>query len=228
MKLVLASSNRGKLEELRHLLGDAGVELVAQSELGVGDADETAVTFVENALLKARHAAALTGLPALADDSGLCVDALHGAPGLYSARYSGVHGDAQANIDKLLHELRDVAEADRGAHFYCVLVLVRHADDPQPLIAEGEWRGRIAFERCGDGGHGYDPVFLDQASGRSQAVIRHALVFAHELLHTLIRHVAQHVLASHRSHSGQWLACRSQPGCPDASSGEALGSAKAR
>ncbi|HWU71551.1 MAG TPA: RdgB/HAM1 family non-canonical purine NTP pyrophosphatase [Pseudoxanthomonas sp.] len=169
MKLLLASSNQGKLEELRHLLGDAGVELVAQSELGVTDADETAVTFVENALLKARHAAALTGLPALADDSGLCVDALNGAPGLYSARYSGVHGDAQANIDKLLHELRDVPEEARGAHFYCVLVWVRHADDPQPLIAEGEWRGRIAFKRRGDGGHGYDPVFLDVERGQTAA-----------------------------------------------------------
>lgn len=169
MKLVLASSNQGKLQELRELLGDAGVELVAQSELGVEDAEETAVTFVENALLKARHATALTGLPALADDSGLCVDALHGAPGLYSARYSGVHGDSQANIDKLLHELRDVPEEQRGAHFYCVLVLVRHADDPQPLIAEGEWRGRIAFERRGDGGHGYDPVFLDVERSRTAA-----------------------------------------------------------
>lgn len=169
MKLVLASSNQGKLQELRHLLGDADVELVAQSELGVTDADETAVTFVENALLKARHAAALTGLPALADDSGLCVDALNGAPGLYSARYSGVHGDAQANIDKLLRELRDVPEQERGAHFYCVLVLVRHANDPQPLIAEGEWRGRIAFERRGDGGHGYDPVFLDVERGQTAA-----------------------------------------------------------
>lgn len=169
MKLVLASSNRGKLQELRELLGDAGVELVAQSELGVEDADETAVTFVENALLKARHAAALTGLPALADDSGLCVDALDGAPGLYSARYSGVHGDAQANIDKLLQELGDVPEERRNAHFYCVLVLVRHAGDPQPLIAEGEWRGRIALGRRGDGGHGYDPVFFDVERGQTAA-----------------------------------------------------------
>ncbi|GAB2495339.1 RdgB/HAM1 family non-canonical purine NTP pyrophosphatase [Pseudoxanthomonas sangjuensis] len=169
MKLVLASSNRGKLEELRHLLADAGVELVAQSDLGVGDADESAATFVENALLKARHASALTGLPALADDSGLCVDALGGAPGLHSARYSGAHGDADANIDKLLHELRDVADEDRAAHFYCVLVLVRHANDPQPLIAEGEWRGRILRERRGTGGHGYDPVFLDVERGRSAA-----------------------------------------------------------
>jgi len=169
MKLILASSNHGKLEELRHLLADAGVELHAQGEFGVGDADETGLSFVENAILKARHAARATGLPALADDSGLCVDALHGAPGLYSARYSGAHGDAEANIDKLLHELRDVPEAARGAHFHCVLVLVRHADDPQPLIAEGEWRGRIAFARRGDGGHGYDPVFVDVEQGWTAA-----------------------------------------------------------
>ena len=172
MKLVLASSNQGKLEELRQLLADAGVELVAQSELGVSDADETGLTFVENALLKARHAAAATGLPALADDSGICVDALQGAPGIYSARYSGEHGNAAANIDKLLHELRDVADEDRGAHFYCVLVLVRRPDDPQPLIAEGEWRGRIARERHGDGGHGYDPVFLDVEHGQTAAEMR--------------------------------------------------------
>jgi XTP/dITP diphosphohydrolase len=169
MKLVLASSNQGKLEELRQLLADAGVELVAQSELGVSDADETGQTFVENALLKARHAAAATGLPALADDSGICVDALRGAPGIYSARYSGEHGNAGANIDKLLNELRGVADEDRGAHFYCVLVLVRRADDPQPLIAEGEWRGRIARERRGNGGHGYDPVFLDIEHGQTAA-----------------------------------------------------------
>lgn len=169
MKLVLASSNKGKLEELRHLLADVDVELVAQTDLGVADADETAVTFVENALLKARHASALTGLPALADDSGLCVDALGGAPGLYSARYSGVHGNAQANIDRLLDELRDVPEEQRDAHFYCVLVLVRNAYDPQPLIAEGEWRGRILRERRGAGGHGYDPVFFDIERGQSAA-----------------------------------------------------------
>lgn len=169
MKLVLASSNQGKLEELRQLLADAGVELVAQSELGVSDADETGQTFVENALLKARHAAAATGLPALADDSGICVDALRGAPGIYSARYSGEHGNAGANIDKLLNELRGVADEDRGAHFYCVLVLVRRADDPQPLTAEGEWRGRIARERRGNGGHGYDPVFLDIEHGQTAA-----------------------------------------------------------
>ncbi|WP_279361432.1 RdgB/HAM1 family non-canonical purine NTP pyrophosphatase [Xanthomonas sacchari] len=175
MKLVLASSNAGKLEELKALLDDVGVELIAQSTLGVSDADETGLTFVENALLKARHAARVTGLPALADDSGICVDALHGAPGLYSARYAGEHGNAQANIDKLLDALRDVPDAQRGAHFYCVLVLLRHAEDPQPLLVEGRWRGRIAHARAGTGGHGYDPVFLDPDHGQTAAEMPLAL-----------------------------------------------------
>ncbi|MDQ1092130.1 XTP/dITP diphosphohydrolase [Xanthomonas sacchari] len=175
MKLVLASSNAGKLEELHALLDDVGVELIAQSTLGVGDADETGLTFVENALLKARHAARVTGLPALADDSGICVDALHGAPGLYSARYAGEHGNAQANIDKLLDALRDVPDAQRGAHFYCVLVLLRHAEDPQPLLVEGHWRGRIAHARAGSGGHGYDPVFVDPEHGQTAAEMPLAL-----------------------------------------------------
>lgn len=175
MKLVLASSNAGKLEELHALLDDVGVELIAQSTLGVSDADETGLTFVENALLKARHAVRVTGLPALADDSGICVDALHGAPGLYSARYAGEHGNAQANIDKLLDALRDVPDAQRGAHFYCVLVLLRHAEDPQPLLVEGRWRGRIAHARAGTGGHGYDPVFLDPDHGQTAAEMPLAL-----------------------------------------------------
>jgi len=175
VKLVLASSNAGKLEELRHLLADTGIELIAQSELGVTDADETATTFVENALIKARHASRLTGLPALADDSGICVDALNGAPGLYSARYAGEHGNAGRNIDKLLDALKDVPDEQRDAHFYCVLVLLHHADDPQPLIVEGEWRGRILRERRGNGGHGYDPVFLDPALDRSAAELDTAL-----------------------------------------------------
>jgi len=175
VKLVLASSNAGKLEELRHLLADTGIELIAQSELGVTDADETATTFVENALIKARHASRLTGLPALADDSGICVDALNGAPGLYSARYAGEHGNAGRNIDKLLDALKDVPDERRDAHFYCVLVLLHHADDPQPLIVEGEWRGRILRERRGNGGHGYDPVFLDPALDRSAAELDTAL-----------------------------------------------------
>jgi len=169
MKLVLASSNAGKLGELRALLDDSGIQLHAQSEFGVADADETGTTFIENALLKARHAARATGLPALADDSGLCVDALHGAPGLYSARYSGAHGDAEANIDKLLRELDGGADDRRSARFHCVLALLRHADDPEPIVVEGSWRGRILGARRGDGGHGYDPVFLDLASGLSAA-----------------------------------------------------------
>ncbi|TWI06185.1 XTP/dITP diphosphohydrolase [Luteimonas cucumeris] len=169
MKLVLASSNAGKLHELRELLAGDGIELHAQSEFGVVDAEETGTTFIENALIKARHAARATGLPALADDSGLCVDALHGAPGLYSARYGGAHGDADANIDKLLHELDGMPEASRSARFHCVLALLRHAEDPEPIVVEGSWRGLILPARRGGGGHGYDPVFLDPASNLSAA-----------------------------------------------------------
>lgn len=175
MKLVLASGNAGKLAELRDLLGDGGFELHAQSEFGVEDADETGLTFVENAILKARHAARATGLPALGDDSGICVDALDGAPGLYSARYAGAHGDAQANIDKLLDALADIADDRRSARFYCVLALLRHAEDPQPVIAEGVWEGRILRARRGDGGFGYDPVFLDPERELSAAELAPAL-----------------------------------------------------
>ena len=175
MKLVLASSNHGKLQELRELLTGNGIELIAQSELGVEDADETGSTFVENALIKARHATRITGLPALADDSGICADALNGAPGLYSARYAGQHGDAGRNIDKLLRQLEGVPDERRAAHFYCVLVLLRHPDDPQPLIVEGEWRGRILHARQGNGGHGYDPVFFDPEHGQSAAEMESAL-----------------------------------------------------
>ena len=168
-RLVLASGNAGKVAELRDLLGDSGFELHPQSEFGVGDVEETASTFVENALLKARHATRATGLPALGDDSGLCVDALHGAPGLYSARYGGVHGDATRNIARLLQELQGVPEAARTARFYCVLVLLRSADDPQPLIAEGSWEGRILERPRGDRGFGYDPVFFDPDNACSAA-----------------------------------------------------------
>jgi XTP/dITP diphosphohydrolase len=168
-RLVLASGNRGKLAEIREVLHGLDLELVAQSELGVTDADETGTTFVENALIKARHAARTTGLPALGDDSGLCVDALDGAPGLISAHWAGVHGDAARNIAKLLDALRGVPEERRTAHFYCVLVLLRHADDPAPLIAEGTWRGRILEAPRGAGGFGYDPVFFDPALGRGAA-----------------------------------------------------------
>jgi XTP/dITP diphosphohydrolase len=168
-RIVVASGNAGKLGEFNRLLGEAGIEFVAQGELGVEDVEETGLTFVENALLKARHAARATGLPALADDSGLCVDALDGAPGLYSARYAGEPSDAGRNIDKLLQALESVPEARRGAHFHCSLVLLRHAGDPRPLIAQGEWHGRVLAARRGAGGFGYDPVFLDPETGRTAA-----------------------------------------------------------
>lgn len=173
-KLVLATSNKGKLAELRPLLADAGYDLVTQGELGVADAVEDGRSFVENAIIKARHACVATGLPALADDSGLVVRALGGAPGVLSARYAGAQGDSAANIARLLGALEGVPEAERDAHFYCVLVLLRHADDPEPLIAEGRWHGRILAGRRGAGGFGYDPVFLDTASGLSAAELEPA------------------------------------------------------
>jgi len=168
-RLVLASGNAGKLVELRELLADSGLSLHAQSEFGVDDIDETGLTFVENALLKARNASRATGLPALGDDSGLCVDALGGAPGLYSARYAGTHGDANANIAKLLEALRNIPDDARTAHFHAVVVLLRTPDDPQPIIAEGRWPGRILHAPRGEGGFGYDPVFLDMQLQRSAA-----------------------------------------------------------
>ncbi|APG04157.1 non-canonical purine NTP pyrophosphatase, RdgB/HAM1 family [Luteibacter rhizovicinus DSM 16549] len=160
MRLVLASGNAGKVIELEQLLAGSGVQLVPQTALGVSDAEETGLTFVENALIKARHAARATGMPALADDSGICVDALGGAPGLYAARYAGKHGDSAANNAKLLHELAGVPTDQRSAYFIAVLVVLRHADDPAPLIAEGRWHGRILEAPRGEGGFGYDPLFL--------------------------------------------------------------------
>jgi XTP/dITP diphosphohydrolase len=175
VEIVLASGNAGKLAELRGLLAASGHVLRAQSDFGIADADETGLTFVENALLKARHASAATGLPALADDSGLCVDALGGAPGLDSARYGGVHGDDARNIARLLAELRDVADAARTARFHCVLALLRSADDPRPIIAEGSWEGRILREPRGNRGFGYDPVFLDPENALSAAELDPAI-----------------------------------------------------
>jgi len=175
MRIVLASGNAGKVIELEQLLEGTGVQLVAQTSLGVTDADETGLTFVENALIKARHAARATGLPALADDSGICVDALDGAPGLYAARYAGTHGDSAANNAKLLRELDGVPPEKRGAYFIAVLVLLRHADDPAPLIAEGRWYGRILEAPRGEGGFGYDPLFLPDGHDVSAAELDFAL-----------------------------------------------------
>ena len=167
-KLVIASNNPGKLREFQHMLEPLGIEVLTQSQLGISEAEEPHCTFIENALAKARHVSKASGLPALADDSGICVEALGGAPGVLSARYAGDNPKSdERNNEKLLQDMQGVA--DRRAHYYCVLVLVRHADDPQPLIAEGEWHGEIAQEERGDGGFGYDPMFWLPEFGKMSA-----------------------------------------------------------
>ncbi len=170
-KLVLASNNPGKLKEFQRMLAPFGIEVLTQSQLGISEAEEPHGTFVENALAKARHVSRVSGLPALADDSGICVEALGGVPGVLSARYAGEPKSDARNNAKLLQVMQNVS--DRRAHYSCVLVLLRQADDPQPLIAEGEWHGEIAqFER-GDGGFGYDPLFWLPEQGRMSAELRH-------------------------------------------------------
>jgi XTP/dITP diphosphohydrolase len=165
--LVLASNNPGKLKEFNEMLAPIGFDVRAQGEFNVPEAEEPHPTFVENALAKARHAARLTGLPALADDSGVCVNALGGAPGVYSARYAGEPKSDARNNRKLIDDL--AAHADKSAYYYCVLVFVRHADDPQPVIAEGRWNGEIVAEPRGDGGFGYDPHFWLPEQGKTTA-----------------------------------------------------------
>jgi len=159
-RLVAATANRGKLAEIRELLAPLKLEVVAQGEFDIKPAAETGLTFVENAVLKARHAAFESGLPALADDSGLEVDALGGAPGIYSARYAGEHARDADNVVKLLDALRAIPESLRTARFHCVIALLGHANDPAPIICEGRWQGRIALQPAGTGGFGYDPVFF--------------------------------------------------------------------
>lgn len=161
-RLVLASNNAGKLREFRRLLEPLGLDVVPQAELGIAEADEPHVTFIENALAKARHASTHSGLPALADDSGICVDALGGAPGVLSARYAGEPKSDARNNAALVSALQGVA--DRRAHYYCVLVLVRHSRDPQPIVAEGIWHGTVVDTPRGSGGFGYDPHFEDRDS----------------------------------------------------------------
>jgi len=168
-RLVLASANPGKLRELSAMLADFGYELHAQSEFGVGSVAETGTTFVENAIIKARHAAAATGLPALADDSGIEVDALDGAPGVYSARFAGEDASDEANNALLVEKLREVPPARRSARYRAVIVLLRHAADPSPLICEGSWEGMIRLEPAGSGGFGYDPHFYLPELGCSSA-----------------------------------------------------------
>lgn len=169
-KIVLATSNAGKIREIARLLDGLDIEVIAQSALGVTDAEETGSTFAENSLIKARHASAATGLPALADDSGLAVNALDGRPGVYSARYAGVDATDDDNIDKLLAELADVDDAARGAEFHCVMSLVMPGE-VEAQVATGVWQGSILRQKSGNGGFGYDPVFLDPASGLSAAAL---------------------------------------------------------
>ncbi|NIF03029.1 XTP/dITP diphosphatase [Pantoea sp. Acro-805] len=166
-KVVLATGNPGKVRELADLLAAFGLDIVAQTELGVESAEETGLTFIENAILKARHAAQITGLPAIADDSGLAVDALGGAPGIYSARYAGLDASDQQNLDKLLVALENVPDGQRQAQFHCVLVYVRHAEDPVPLVFHGSWDGEITRAAAGEGGFGYDPIFYIPELGKT-------------------------------------------------------------
>lgn len=168
-KVVLATGNAGKVRELASLLQDFGLDIVAQTDSGVESAEETGLTFIENSILKARHAAAITGLPAIADDSGLAVDALGGAPGIYSARYAGVDASDRQNLEKLLVALKDVPDGQRQAQFHCVLVYLRHADDPTPLVFHGVWPGEITHAPAGEGGFGYDPIFYVPSEGKTAA-----------------------------------------------------------
>ncbi|ERM59817.1 MULTISPECIES: XTP/dITP diphosphatase [Vibrio] len=159
-KIVLATGNQGKVREMADILSEFGFDVVAQSEFNVSEVAETGTTFIENAIIKARHAAKETGLPAIADDSGLEVDYLNGAPGIYSARYSGEGATDKQNIEKLLDAMQGVDVEKRTARFHCVLVLIRHENDPTPLVCHGKWEGRILTEEHGENGFGYDPVFF--------------------------------------------------------------------
>ena len=158
-KIVLASNNAGKVREINQLLASQQITVAPQREFAIPDAVEDGLSFVENAIKKARHAASLSGLASIADDSGIEVDALNGAPGIYSARFAGPGASDQANLEKLLAELSGVPEAERSARFQCLMVYMRHAEDPTPIICQGTWEGRILLEPCGDNGFGYDPVF---------------------------------------------------------------------
>ena len=188
-KLVIASNNSGKLREFQFLLQPLGIEVLTQAQLGIAEAEEPHVTFIENAFAKARHVSRESGLPALADDSGICVTALGGAPGVQSARYAGDNPKSdQRNNEKLLQDMQGVA--DRSAHYYCVLVLLLHVDDPQPLIAEGEWHGEIAHAERGDGGFGYDPLFWLPELGKMSAELsreqKHAISHRGKALRVLL------------------------------------------
>ncbi len=195
-EIVLASSNPGKVREINQLLATLDLHVQPQSEFGVVDAEETGLTFVENAILKARNAARHTGLPAIADDSGIEVDALNGAPGIYSARFAGEGASDQQNLDKLLAELEGLPEAQRSARFQCLMVFLQHASDPTPLICQGTWEGRILLAARGDNGFGYDPVFYvpthDCSSAELPADVKNALSHRGQALRKLVTALQQY------------------------------------
>jgi XTP/dITP diphosphohydrolase len=174
-KIVLASNNAGKLREINQLLASEQIQVVPQRDFNIPDAVEDGLSFVENAIKKARHAASLSGLPAIADDSGIEVDALSGAPGIYSARFAGPDASDEENLQKLLERLAEVPEARRSARFQCLMVYMRHAEDPTPLICQGTWEGRILFEPRGENGFGYDPVFYVPSHNCSSAELSPAV-----------------------------------------------------
>ncbi|KEA65194.1 Nucleoside 5-triphosphatase RdgB (dHAPTP, dITP, XTP-specific) [Marinobacterium lacunae] len=196
-RIVLASGNRGKLNEFNQILSPLHVSVVPQSDFAVRDAAETGLSFVENAIIKARHACQVTGLPALADDSGLEVDALRGAPGIYSARYAGEGASDEENNRKLLTALANVPDAERTARFQCVLVFMRHAEDPTPLICQGSWEGYILHEPRGQNGFGYDPLFLvperDCASAELTPEEKHALSHRGKAVQQLISAISPYL-----------------------------------
>jgi len=173
-RIVLASNNPGKIREIADLFADLGITVIPQSDLDIESPPETGVTFVENALLKARNATQHSGLPAMADDSGIVVDALGGKPGVYSARYAGLSASDDQNVDKLLDQLKDVADENRGAGFHCAAVLVDPDENCEPLVTEAIWRGQVLRQRHGAGGFGYDPVFYDAGAGKTGAQMSRA------------------------------------------------------
>ncbi len=195
-RIVLASNNPGKVREFNQLLSDTELEVVPQSTFSVPEIEETGLTFVENAILKARNAAQHTGLPAIADDSGLEVDALGGAPGIYSARYAGAGASDRDNLEKLLDALREVDEQQRSARFQCLMVYMRHGQDPTPRIFQGTWEGRILREPRGSGGFGYDPVFLvpdiDRASAELMPDVKNRLSHRGQAIRQLVASLRSH------------------------------------
>lgn len=195
MKIVLASNNAGKIHELTSLLAPLDLEVIPQAVLGVKDIEETGLSFIENALLKARHAARVTGFPVIADDSGLAVAALHGQPGIHSARYAGPKAESRENIQKLLSAMESVPDNERQACFHCVLVYLSEADDPTPIVCEGKWDGMILRQPVGDAGFGYDPIFFDphekQSAAELPAAIKNSISHRGKALQTLLKQLAK-------------------------------------